>query len=102
MSTGVITWPPENPTATTPSSLPAERNLGEIVEGEVIIVSLESCRCRMIPKQDNSRKVIPRIMQQENRKTREETNKLVRTVGFILGRNVVSIKKLLGHSSGET
>lgn len=45
MSTGAITWPPENPTATTPSSLPAERNLGEIVEGEVIIVSLENDTC---------------------------------------------------------
>ena len=32
-----LTWPPEKPTATTPSSLPAERNLGEMVEGEVIL-----------------------------------------------------------------
>ena len=33
-----ITWPPEKPTATTPNSLPADKNLGEIVDGEVIIV----------------------------------------------------------------
>ena len=32
-----LTWPPEKPTATTPSSLPAERNLGEMVEGDVIL-----------------------------------------------------------------
>ena len=32
-----LTWPPEKPTATTLSSLPAERNLGEMVEGEVIL-----------------------------------------------------------------
>lgn len=53
-------------------------------------------------EQGNSRKIIPRIMQQENIKIKEGTNKQVRTVAFILGRNVVSIKKLLGHSSGET
>ena len=30
------TWPPEKPTATTPSWSPFERNLDGIVEGEVI------------------------------------------------------------------
>ena len=30
------TWPPENPTATTPRSMGAVRNLGVIVEGEVM------------------------------------------------------------------
>lgn len=39
METGAITWPPENPTATTPNSLPADKNLGGIVEGKVIIVA---------------------------------------------------------------
>ena len=38
MKLRMCTWPPEKPTATTPSSLPADRNLGEIVEGEVIVV----------------------------------------------------------------
>lgn len=38
----VFTWPPEKPTATTPSSLLADRNLGGIVEGEVIIVAFKS------------------------------------------------------------
>ena len=37
MKTEVITWPPEKPTAMTPSSLPADRNLGVMVEGEVIV-----------------------------------------------------------------
>ncbi len=32
-----LTCPPENPTAITPSSLPAERNLGGMVEGEVML-----------------------------------------------------------------
>ena len=32
-----LTCPPEKPTATTPSSLPAERNFGAIVEGEVML-----------------------------------------------------------------
>ena len=32
-----LTCPPEKPTAITPSSLPAERNFGGIVEGEVIL-----------------------------------------------------------------
>ncbi len=31
------TWPPEKPTATTPSSLLEARNFGAIVEGEVIV-----------------------------------------------------------------
>ena len=34
---GVSTCPPENPTATTPRSRPFARNLGLIVEGEVIV-----------------------------------------------------------------
>ena len=38
MDPGALTWPPEKATATTPSSLPADRNLGGIVEGEVIMV----------------------------------------------------------------
>ena len=42
MKPEAFTWPPENPTATTPSSLPADRNLGDIVEGEVIIVVVQS------------------------------------------------------------
>lgn len=37
-----LTWPPENPTATTPSSFSEDRNLGGIVEGEVIVVSFKS------------------------------------------------------------
>lgn len=40
---GVVTWPPENPTAMTPSSLPADRNLGVIVGGEVIIAAFNCC-----------------------------------------------------------
>ena len=31
------TWPPEKPTATTPSSLPFVRNLGKMVEGDVML-----------------------------------------------------------------
>ena len=31
------TCPPEKPTATTPSSLPFERNFGLMVDGEVIL-----------------------------------------------------------------
>ena len=42
MKTGAFTWPPENPTATIPSSLLADRNLGGIVEGEVIIVAFKT------------------------------------------------------------
>ena len=42
MKTGAFTWPPEKPTATIPSSLLADRNLGGIVEGEVIIVAFKS------------------------------------------------------------
>ena len=44
MGSQAITWPPEKPTATIPSSLPADRNLGEIVEGEVIIFAFK-IRC---------------------------------------------------------
>jgi len=32
------TWPPENPTATTASSSPRDRNFGWMVGGEVILV----------------------------------------------------------------
>lgn len=35
------TWPPEKPTATTPSSLPRDKNLGCTVDGEVMS-SIES------------------------------------------------------------
>ena len=31
------TWPPEKPTATTPSSLPFVKNLGKMVEGDVML-----------------------------------------------------------------
>lgn len=34
---GLFTWPPEKPTATTPSSLLLDKNLGLMVEGEVMI-----------------------------------------------------------------
>ena len=36
----LITWPPEKPTATTPSSLPWDRNFGWIVDGEVMMFAL--------------------------------------------------------------
>ena len=38
---GKVTWPPEKPTATTPSSLFVERNFGAIVEGDVILKEVE-------------------------------------------------------------
>lgn len=38
---GKVTWPPEKPTATTPSSLFVERNFGAIVEGDVILEEVE-------------------------------------------------------------
>lgn len=34
---GVDTWPPEKPTATTPSSSAFVRNLGGMVDGEVMV-----------------------------------------------------------------
>lgn len=34
---GYSTWPPENPTATTPSSVDVERNLEGVVGGEVMV-----------------------------------------------------------------
>ena len=42
-----LTCPPEKPTAITPSSLPAERNLGGIVEGEVIFRAYNKVLGRM-------------------------------------------------------
>ena len=44
MFIGAFTWPPEKPTATMPSSLPADKNFGEIVEGRVIIVVFKVVR----------------------------------------------------------
>ena len=42
---GELAWPPEKPTAITPSSLSAERNFGGIVEGDVILAAFEiDCR----------------------------------------------------------
>lgn len=32
------TWPPEKPTATTPSSLLLVKNLGAMVDGEVMMI----------------------------------------------------------------
>ena len=69
MRVKAFTWPPEKPTATTPSSLPADRNLGEIVEGEVIIIvvfqnrsNVEGRLCRMLLSrvEDNAKEYIPR------------------------------------------
>ena len=51
----LFTCPPENPTATTPSSLPADRNLGEMVEGEVIAVLVDipvPFECRFWARKD--------------------------------------------------
>ena len=42
-----LTCPPEKPTATTPSSLPAERNFGAIVEGEVMLRAYSRVFCKM-------------------------------------------------------
>lgn len=36
------------------------------------------------------------------KRTRRKTNRQVKTVAFIMGSDVVSTKKLLGHSSAET
>ncbi len=33
----VLTWPPEKPTATTPSSVDVERNLEGVVGGELMV-----------------------------------------------------------------
>ena len=42
-----VTCPPEKPTAITPSSLPAERNLGGMVEGEVMLRAYRKLSNRM-------------------------------------------------------
>lgn len=42
-----FTCPPEKPTAITPSSLPAERNLGGMVEGEVMMRAYNRVSSRM-------------------------------------------------------
>ena len=42
-----LTCPPEKPTAITPSSLPAERNLGGMVEGEVMLRAYSRVSDRM-------------------------------------------------------
>ena len=41
------TCPPEKPTAITPSSLPAERNLGGMVDGEVMSRAYSRVSSRM-------------------------------------------------------
>lgn len=42
-----LTCPPEKPTAITPSSLPAERNFGGMVEGEVMLRAYSRVSSRM-------------------------------------------------------
>ncbi len=44
-----LTWPPEKPTATTPSSLPLARNLGWIVDGEVMVLETGYLVCERDP-----------------------------------------------------
>ena len=81
MKLKAVTWPPEKPTATTPSSLPADRNLGEIVGGEVIIVvgqSRSNVEGRLYRRfffsrvEENAKEYIPRsndIGQKEKRQS---------------------------------
>ena len=92
MKMEIFTWPPEKPTAMTPSSLPADRNLGEMVEGEVMVVCLlESLECRMMPVMQPFERS-KRVPEEENtseyainkiKRLKERTNRQVRTVAFI-------------------
>lgn len=48
MMEGKLTWPPEKPTATTPSCAPLERNFGSIIDVVVMLGEVESCEVFMV------------------------------------------------------